>query len=874
MEKKKYSPQETDLKWQKVWNETSIFKSSDQKNIKKYFVLEMSPYPSGNIHMGHLRNYVIGDVIARFMMAHGYSVLHPMGWDAFGMPAENAARENGIHPKKWTYDNIKVMREQLKSIGLSIDWSKEFATCDDDYYHAQQLLFLDFMKNNLVVRKTSQVNWDPVDQTVLANEQVINGRGWRSDALVEQRNLPQWFFKISDFSQELLDSIDTLSEWPEKVKIMQKNWIGRSEGVEIRWEIVPNTIDHTKEIVVYTTRPETIFGASFIAIAIDHPIVQNLSSNREDIKKFCIKESQRGTSLSELNKTTKEGIDTGIRVKHPLNFDLEIPVYIANFVFMNYGTGAIFGCPFADQRDMDFASKYNLPVLPIMKQNNANSKATIKEEKAYLDSGIMINSSFLNGMTSAEAFEAIIVYLEKKMLLGSPVAKRKIHFRLRDWGISRQRYWGCPIPIIHCKKCGIVEVPKEDLPIKLPEDVNFNLPGNPLDNHPTWKKVFCTQCGSEALRETDTMDTFVDSSWYYMRYTDPHAKVPTNKELIDYWLPVDQYIGGIEHAILHLLYARFFSHAMKKIGHTKIQEPFKRLFTQGMVTHETYYQLDGVKKRYLKPEEIALKTIDGKVCAFRISDNSKVIIGFLEKMSKSKKNVIDPYKIIQSYGADTARLFVLSDSPPDRDIVWSNTGVDSTHRFIQQIWRLIDNAKTELHKISTKASKQENIFLIDQSTKIFKRAEENYKRLSFNKVVANIHELVNIINTPLIQIAQGDSSEDLKFTIRDILEKLIIVISPMTPHFAEECWQLLGNTGLVAQKKWPKFNNLLTVDENIIIPIQVNGKKRDYITVPIDSDDDFIKKTALSLNTIKNTLQGKNPKKIIIVSKRIVNIVV
>ncbi|KGB27922.1 leucyl-tRNA synthetase, partial [Candidatus Liberibacter solanacearum] len=502
MEKKKYNPQETDLKWQKVWNETSIFKSSDQKNIKKYFVLEMFPYPSGNIHMGHLRNYVIGDVIARFMMAHGYSVLHPMGWDAFGMPAENAARENGIHPKKWTYDNIKVMRKQLKSIGLSIDWSKEFATCDDDYYHGQQLLFLDFMKNNLVVRKTSQVNWDPVDQTVLANEQVINGRGWRSDALVEQRNLPQWFFKISDFSQELLDSIDTLSEWPEKVKIMQKNWIGRSEGVEIRWEIVPNTIDHTKEIVVYTTRPETIFGASFIAIAIDHPIVQNLSSNREDIKKFCIKESQRGTSLSELNKTTKEGIDTGIRVKHPLNFDLEIPVYIANFVFMNYGTGAIFGCPFADQRDMDFASKYNLPVLPIIKQNNANSKATLKEEKAYLDSGIMINSSFLNGMTSAEAFEAIIVYLEKKMLLGSPVAKRKIHFRLRDWGISRQRYWGCPIPIIHCKKCGIVEVPKEDLPIKLPEDVNFNLPGNPLDNHPTWKKVFCTQCGSEALRET------------------------------------------------------------------------------------------------------------------------------------------------------------------------------------------------------------------------------------------------------------------------------------------------------------------------------------------------------------------------------------
>ncbi|MEG8099089.1 leucine--tRNA ligase [Candidatus Liberibacter brunswickensis] len=867
MEKRKYSPQETDYKWHNAWHEAGIFKADNKKKQKKYFVLEMFPYPSGNIHMGHLRNYVIGDVVSRFMMAHDYSVFHPMGWDAFGMPAENAAREHNIHPKKWTYDNIKVMKEQLQSIGLSIDWSKEFATCDVDYYHCQQLLFLDFMKHNLVVRKTAKVNWDPVDQTVLANEQVINGRGWRSDALIEQLNLSQWFFKISDFSQELLDSIENLSEWPEKVKIMQTNWIGRSEGIEIRWEIIPNTIDHAEEISIYTTRPDTIFGSSFIAIAVDHPISKRLSCKKKDIKEFCDKEKQQGTSLSELEKNEKKGINTGILVKHPLDNNLEIPVYIANFVFINYGTGAIFGCPFADQRDLDFARKYNLPIIPIMEGHDID----IANGKAFNDNGIMINSSFLNGMENTEALQAIILYLEEKNLKGFPIGKRKVYFRLRDWGISRQRYWGCPIPIIHCKKCGIVEVPKKDLPVQLPEEVDFTISGNPLDNHPTWKKVCCTKCGAEAVRETDTMDTFVDSSWYYMRYIMPHAKNPINKELVDYWLPVDQYIGGVEHAILHLLYARFFAHAMKKIGYINNEEPFKRLFTQGMVVHETYYQLKGINnKNFLKPEEIFFKKINDKNCAFRISDNSEVIIGSLEKMSKSKKNVIDPIQIIKSYGADTARLYVLSDSPPDRDLIWSSNGVNSTYQFIQKMWRLIYDAKDELQISLT----EKDMSITNKSKTILKKIEENYKKFSFNKVIANIHELINILSKPLIKIASKESSKITRSTIRDILEKLIIVISPIIPHFAEECWQLLGNTGLVAQKKWPKIDYNAELNTDIVIPIQINGKKRGYITVPIDSEDDFIKKTALDLDIVKNILKGKIPKKIILVSKRIINIVV
>ncbi|MBY7649078.1 MAG: leucine--tRNA ligase [Candidatus Liberibacter europaeus] len=870
-----YNHRASDSKWQQIWDESDIFKTSNQPDKKKYYVLEMLPYPSGKIHMGHLRNYVIGDALARFMIARGFSVLHTMGWDAFGLPAENAARDNNIDPKKWTYDNIKTMKQQLKSIGLSLDWNREIATCDEEYYHCQQLLFLDFMKQGLVIRKSSKVNWDPVDQTVLANEQVIDGRGWRSDALVEKRDLDQWFFTISAFSQELLDSLKDLPGWPEKVKTLQKNWIGRSEGIEIRWEISQNAVDNITEILVYTTRPETIFGVSFLAISTDHPISKALSLNKSDIKEFCIESNQIGTSLSALEQTEKKGIDTGIRVKHPFISNLEIPVYIANFVVMEYGSGAVFGCPFADQRDLDFAKKYNLPINCIIKSETTDSNALIKDNKAFGGDGIMINSSFLNGMTNTEAFKAIISRLETTVLKGSPLGTRKVIFRLRDWGISRQRYWGCPIPIIHCHKCGIVEVPKKDLPVRLPEDVNFDISGNPLDNHPNWKMVSCPRCGSQASRESDTMDTFVDSSWYYMRYITPHKNTPVDSCLLDRWLPVDQYIGGIEHAILHLLYARSFTYAMQKLGLTKIKEPFKNLFVQGMVVHETYHQLDGIKKKYFSPEEIFFKNIEGENRAFLIDDNSEVIIGPVEKMSKSKKNVIDPNKIIQSYGADTARLFILSDYPPDKNITWSNRGVISTHRFIQQIWSLIYNAKTELLKHSSKPIKKEDELHITKSThQILKIVTENYKKLLFNKVIANIHELVNVLSNPLIKVAEGLASENLKLIVRESLNQLIIIMAPIAPHFAEECWQLLGNKGLVVQQKWPEIDISLITKTEFVIPIQINGKKRGLIEVSNDVDDEFIKQAALNLDSIKKNLQGRTPKKIIIISRRIVNIVI
>ncbi|MBA5723960.1 leucine--tRNA ligase [Candidatus Liberibacter sp.] len=877
METKQYNPQKSDLIWQRLWDKSGVFNANNTKKDKKHYILEMFPYPSGKIHMGHLRNYTMGDVVARYKRTRGLNVLHPMGWDAFGMPAENAARENDIHPKEWTYRNIATMKEQLKSIGLSLDWSREFATCDESYYCFQQLLFLDFIKQGLVYRKKSKVNWDPIDQTVLANEQVIDGRGWRSGVLIEKRDLTQWFLKISEFSQDLLDSLDTLPEWPAKVKTMQKNWIGRSDGLQIRWEVVSNTTTNIEEILVYTTRPETIFGTSFLAIAPDHPIAKKLLRSRSDISDFYAETKRIGTALSILENTEKKGIDTGIRVKHPLNPSLEIPVYVANFVLMEYGTGAIFGCPSCDQRDMDFAQKYNLPIIPVIIPDFDLSPSQIptKEEKAYSGDGLMINSHFLNGMTNSDAVKAIISRLEKTMLKGSPVAKRKVNFRLRDWGISRQRYWGCPIPIIHCQKCGIVEVPKENLPVKLPEDIDFNIRGNPLDHHPTWKKVSCIKCGEKALRETDTMDTFLDSSWYYMRFISPHAKTPIDRHLSDYWLPVDQYIGGIEHAILHLLYSRFFTRALSMSGYTKIKEPFKNLFTQGMVIHEVYYQLDGAKKKYFTPEEICLKEIDGQRCAFRISDNSKVIIGPLEKMSKSKKNIVNPEEIIKIYGADTARLFVLSDSPPDRDMIWSRSGVDSVHKFIQHIWCLINNAKTELQKVSPKSTKESKELYISQSShKTLKLMEENYEKLSFNKAVAHIHELMNILEKPLIKMAKGNCDETFKSAVKEAVEILILVMSPMMPHLAEDCWKLLGNAGLVVHQKWPQFDHFLVTEMDIILPIQINGKKRTQLKVPKDAHDDFIRKAVLNLETIKKVLKGKTPKKVIIVPQRIVNIVI
>ena len=666
----RYNSKEIEPKWQKFWDENDVFHAKIDPEKPKYYVLEMFPYPSGKIHMGHVRNYAMGDVIARYKKSKGFNVLHPMGWDAFGMPAENAAMEKKVHPRTWTESNIKDMKEQLRPMGLSIDWSKELATCDPDYYAKQQSLFIDMEKSGLVSRKISKVNWDPVDMTVLANEQVVDGRGWRSGALVERKELTQWFFNISNYSEELLKGLDALKEWPEKVRTMQSNWIGKSSGAEITFSIKNSTTEF-KNIKVYTTIPDTIFGMSFLAISPNHPIAVNLSKRNKSLNNFCIECQNNLTSEETLETAEKKGIDTGIKVEHPFIRDKKIPVFIANFIVMDYGTGAVFGCPAHDQRDFDFAKKYNLEILQVFEPENVEMNEVILKNSAILGEGRMINSEFLNGKTTLEARKIVCNQLEKK---GAGI--EKTNYRLRDWGISRQRYWGCPIPMIHCEKCGLVAEKKENLPILLPEDIEFDRPGNPLERHRDWMKTFCPKCDSIAKRETDTMDTFVDSSWYFLRFTAPKDPKPINKEAIDYWMNVDQYIGGIEHAILHLLYSRFFSRAMVKTGHLheKFKEPFNALFTQGMVCHETYR--DGLGQ-WLSPEEVYHEK-SGEIR--KISDNSKVTKGASTKMSKSKRNVVDPKDIIEQYGADTARWFVLSDSPPERDIEWTESGVEAAWR--------------------------------------------------------------------------------------------------------------------------------------------------------------------------------------------------
>ena len=703
----RYNPRDAEPRWQEKWNEEKVFVTDNADPREKYYVLEMFPYPSGRIHMGHVRNYAMGDVVARYKRARGYNVLHPMGWDAFGMPAENAARDNKVHPKEWTYQNIASMRTQLKAMGLSLDWSREFATCDVDYYHRQQMLFIDMMEKDLVYRKKSKVNWDPVDNTVLANEQVIDGRGWRSGALVEQRELTQWFFKITEFSQELLDALDTLDHWPEKVRLMQKNWIGRSEGLTVRWEIVPETAPNSdREISVYTTRPDTLFGASFLAISADHPLAKEAAAKDPAIEAFCEECRRAGTSLAALETAEKKGMDTGIRVRHPFDPSWELPVYIANFVLMDYGTGAIFGCPSGDQRDLDFARKYGLPVVPVVMPADADAASFSIGDTAYDGDGVMINSRFLDGMSTEDAFQTVATKLSETSLGNAPQAERKVNFRLRDWGISRQRYWGCPIPVIHCDDCGVLPVPKKDLPVRLPDDVTFDQPGNPLDRHATWRHVACPQCGKDARRETDTMDTFVDSSWYFARFTAPWKNQPTDPVAANHWLPVDQYIGGIEHAILHLLYSRFFTRAMRETGHLDVKEPFKGLFTQGMVVHETYSRGNGLTREWVSPADINIVEVDGQRRATLLSSGEDITIGSIEKMSKSKKNVVDPDDIIASYGADTARFFVLSDSPPDRDVIWSEAGVEGAHRFTQRMWRLISEPADAPNRLRLRKAKR------------------------------------------------------------------------------------------------------------------------------------------------------------------------
>ncbi|KAA3510483.1 leucine--tRNA ligase [Agrobacterium rosae] len=872
----RYNPRDAEPRWQQKWNEDNVFVTDNSDAREKYYVLEMFPYPSGRIHMGHVRNYAMGDVVARYKRARGFNVLHPMGWDAFGMPAENAAMQNNVHPKDWTYQNIASMRGQLKSMGLSLDWTREFATCDVEYYSQQQALFIDFMEKGLVYRKQSKVNWDPVDHTVLANEQVIDGRGWRSGALVEQRELTQWFFRITDFSQDLLDELDQLDQWPEKVRLMQKNWIGKSEGLSLRWQTVASTAPAGfDDITVYTTRPDTLFGASFLAIAADHPLAKTLSESNAEIAQFCDECRRQGTSLAALETAEKRGFNTGVKVVHPLDPSWELPVYVANFVLMDYGTGAIFGCPSGDQRDLDFARKYDLPVVAVVMPEGENAETFGVADTAYVDDGVMINSQFLDGMTTTEAFEAVVAKLSEQTLGSEPQAERKVNFRLRDWGISRQRYWGCPIPVIHCEVCGVVPVPKKDLPVKLPDDVTFDVPGNPLDRHPTWRHVSCPQCGHAARRETDTMDTFVDSSWYFTRFTAPWESQPTDPKVASHWLPVDQYIGGIEHAILHLLYSRFFTRAMKATGHVDVKEPFKGLFTQGMVVHETYRLGEGQNGQWVVPADIRIEEVDGTRRAFLLSGGDEVQIGSIEKMSKSKKNVVDPDDIIASYGADTARFFVLSDSPPDRDVIWSEAGVEGAHRFVQRVWRIIGEAAEELKSVKpAPATQGEGLVVSKAAHKTLKAVQDDLDKLAFNKAIARIYELVNTLAGPFADIANGGKPDDVKAAARDAAEILIRLIAPMTPHLAEECWTTLGNEGLVAQSPWPVFVPALIEENDVVMPVQINGKKRGELTIARDADQDAVKAAVMELDAVKTALAGAEPKKIIVVPQRIVNIVV
>ena len=876
MTTERYNPRDAEPRWQEKWNEEEVFVTDNTDPREKYYVLEMFPYPSGRIHMGHVRNYAMGDVVARYKRARGYNVLHPMGWDAFGMPAENAARDNKVHPKEWTYQNIASMRTQLKAMGLSLDWSREFATCDVDYYHRQQMLFIDMMEKGLVYRKKSKVNWDPVDNTVLANEQVIDGRGWRSGALVEQRELTQWFFKITEFSQELLDALDTLDHWPEKVRLMQKNWIGRSEGLTVRWEIVPETAPNSdREISVYTTRPDTLFGASFLAISADHPLAKEAAAKDPAIETFCEECRRAGTSLAALETAEKKGMDTGIRVRHPFDPSWELPVYIANFVLMDYGTGAIFGCPSGDQRDLDFARKYGLPVVPVVMPRDGDAASFSVGDVAYDGDGVMINSRFLDGMSTEEAFETVATKLSGTSLGNVPQAERKVNFRLRDWGISRQRYWGCPIPVIHCDDCGVLPVPKKDLPVRLPDDVTFDQPGNPLDRHATWRHVACPKCGKDARRETDTMDTFVDSSWYFARFTAPWENQPTDKAAANHWLPVDQYIGGIEHAILHLLYSRFFTRAMRETGHLDVKEPFKGLFTQGMVVHETYSRGSGLTREWVSPADIRIEEVDGQRRATLLKTGEDIAIGSIEKMSKSKKNVVDPDDIIASYGADTARFFVLSDSPPDRDVIWSEAGVEGAHRFTQRMWRLVSEAADILKTAESNPAKEGEALAISQiAHRTLKAVQGDYDKLAFNKAVARIYEFVNALAAPLGKVAAGQADTAYRSAVREAVEILIALVAPITPHLAEECSAALGNTHMIATSAWPVYDEALVTENEIVYPVQVNGKKRAELTIARDADQNAVQQAVLALDAVKSALNGQAPKKIIVVPQRIVNIVV
>ncbi len=868
----KYQPAALETAAQQHWDSTDAFRVTEDAGRPKYYCLSMFPYPSGKLHMGHVRNYTIGDVLARFHRMKGYNVLQPMGWDAFGMPAENAAIQNNVPPAKWTYANIDYMKAQLKRLGFAIDWSRELATCTPEYYRWEQWLFTRLYDKGLIYKRLGTVNWDPVDHTVLANEQVIDGRGWRSGALVEQRELVQWNFRITAFSDDLLSSLDTLDRWPDKVRLMQRNWIGKSEGLEVRFELATAAPNGDATLEIFTTRPDTLFGASFLAMAADHPLAKALGERDPALAAFQDQCRRMGTSVAVLETAEKEGYDTGLRVKHPFIEGKLLPVYVANFILMDYGTGAIFGCPAHDQRDLDFARKYALEVTPVVLPRGADPATNAVANVAFDGEGTLYNSDFLDGLEVDAAFDEVANRLEARLVDGAPMGRRRVNFRLRDWLISRQRYWGCPIPMIHCDDCGTVPVPDDQLPVILPDDATFDKPGNPLDHHPTWKHVACPCCGKPARRETDTMDTFVDSSWYFARFTDPwNTESPTTPSVVDRWLPVDQYIGGIEHAILHLLYSRFFARAMKATGHVGVDEPFAGLFTQGMVVHETYKNPEGA---WVSPAEILIDELDGKRTARMKDGSGPVEIGSIEKMSKSKKNTVDPTDILATWGADTARWFVLSDSPPDRDVIWTEAGVEGAHRFVQRVWRLVTDG-IELTAGRSAGDRSPAALTLAKAThKTVAAVEDDIERLGFNRAVARLYEFGNVIGRTIAAPDAVRADATLAAALDEALDALVRMIAPMMPHLAEECWTTLGRDGLVADAGWPAVDAALVVDDTVTLPIQINGKKRAELTIGRDAGEAEVREATLALDAVKLALDGRAPKKVIVVPARIVNVVV
>jgi leucyl-tRNA synthetase len=842
---RRFNPAVVDARWQERWDAAQSFRAGTRPDAPRAYVLEMFPYPSGRIHIGHVRNYSMGDVLARYKRMTGHDVLHPMGWDAFGMPAENAAMEKKVHPGAWTRDNIASMRAQLKKLGFALDWSRELATCEPDYYGQEQALFLDLLEGGLVYRKESAVNWDPVDMTVLANEQVIDGRGWRSGALVEKKKLSQWFLKITDFADDLLDGLKTLDQWPEKVRLMQENWIGKSMGLQLRFRLAEPTADESN-IEVFSTRPDTLFGASFVAIAADHPLALALAENDPALAAFAEECRQTGTAAAEVETQEKKGYDTGLSAVHPFDPDWKLPVFVANFVLMDYGTGAVFGCPAHDQRDLDFARKYMLPVTRVVAPEGEADKPI--QNEAYTGPGRLVNSRFLDGLEVEEAKAAVITRAESEGWgEGTTV------WRLRDWGVSRQRYWGTPIPIIHCEDCGPVGVPKDQLPVVLPEDVSFDIPGNPLDRHPTWKHVDCPKCGKPARRETDTLDTFVDSSWYFIRFASQPDDKPFDRAEAEKWLPVGQYIGGVEHAILHLLYARFWTRALQHIGKIGIAEPFTGLFTQGMVTHETYKAPDG---RWLAPTEVERRGDQIVI----IDTGETADVGRVEKMSKSKKNVVDPDEIIERYGADAVRWFMLSDSPPERDLPWTESGIEGSWRFVNRLWRLFGDVRETGDDETDKA-------LDRKLHQTIAGVAKDIEALAFNKAVAKIYELTNAIEK-----AQPSASRAIA------IQTLALLVAPMTPHLAEEAWAEFegefDQAGLIADAAWPAVDPALLVEDEVTIAIQVQGKLRDTITVAKGTGKAELEAMALAAPNVLRTLDGVAPKKVIVVPDRLVNLVI